>query len=263
MLENINLKKKVPRDEYKRVLPGLQRRLYQLEEACWHQGVPSMIVFEGWDAAGKGTAIATLTQRLDPRGFRLYPIVPPRTYEQQRPWLWRFWLKVPNRGEMVLFDHSWYRRVLEERVEGTIPEKAWRQAYRDIQEFERMLAEDGTVILKFFFHISQKEQKRRFTRMKADPLEAWRVSKDDWARHKKYDQYLAASEEMLEMTDSEFAPWTIIEATSKYYARKRLFETIIAAIEKRLGVDAPARDDSVGDDSDLRAAMESLPGGGL
>ena len=263
MLENVNLKKKLPREDYKQVLPSLQRRLYKLEEACWHQGVSSMLVFEGWDAAGKGTAIATLTQRLDPRGFRLYPIVAPRTYEQQRPWLWRFWLKVPNRGEMVLFDHSWYRRVLEERVEGAIPEKAWRQSYRDIAEFERMLADDGTVILKFFFHISQKEQKRRFERLKADPLEAWRVTKEDWARHKKYNQYLGASEEMLEMTDSEYAPWTIIEATSKYYARRKLFETIIAAIEKRLGANAPPRADSAGDDSDLRAAMESLAGGGL
>ncbi len=261
MLENINLKKKLPREEYKQVLPGLQCRLYQLEEACWHQGVPSMIVFEGWDAAGKGTAIATLTQRLDPRGFKLYPVVAPRTYEQQRPWLWRFWSKVPNRGEMVLFDHSWYRRVLEERVERTIPEKAWRQAYRDIQDFERMLAEDGTVILKFFFHISRKEQKHRFETMQADPLEAWRVSKEDWARQKKYKQYWAASEEMMEMTDSDYAPWIIIEATSKYYARKKLFETIIATIEKHLGPTAPPHADSERDDSDLRSAMESLAGG--
>lgn len=261
MLENINLKKKLPREEYKQVLPGLQRRLYQLEEACWHQGVPSIVIFEGWDAAGKGTAIATLTQRLDPRGFKLNPIVAPRTYEQQRPWLWRFWLKVPNRGEMDLLDHSWYGRVLEERVEGTIPEKAWRQAYRDIQDFERMLAEDGTVILKFFFHISRKEQKQRFKRLQADPLEAWRVSKEDWARHKKYDQYWTASEEMMEMTDSHYAPWTIIEATSKYYARKKLFETIIAVMENHLGATAPPHADSEGDDSDLRAAMESLAGG--
>ena len=261
MLENINLKKKLSREEYKQVLPDLQRRLYELEEACWHQGVPSVVIFEGWDAAGKGTAIATLTQRLDPRGFKLYPIVPARTYEQQRPWLWRFWLRVPNRGEMVLFDHSWYGRVLEERVEGTIPEKAWRQAYRDIQEFERMLADDGTVILKLFFHISKKEQKERFEKMEADPLEAWRVTKEDWARHKKYDEYLAASEEMLEMTDSEYAPWAVVEATSKYYARKKLFETIITAMEKHLGANIPTRTNSKKDDSDLRAAMESLGGG--
>jgi polyphosphate kinase 2 (PPK2 family) len=195
----------------------------------------------------------------------MYPIVGPRTYEQQRPWLWRFWLKAPNRGEMVLFDRSWYGRVLEERVERRIPEMAWRQAYRDIVEFERMLADDGTVILKFFFHISKKEQAQRFVAMEADPLEAWRVTKEDWARHKKYGEYLAAAEEMLEMTDSEYAPWTIVEATSKFYARRKVFETIITAIEKRLGANAPPRVDAAtatSDDADLRAAMESLGGGG-
>lgn len=166
MLENINLKKKLSREEYKLALPNLQQRLYDLEKACWDHGIPTVIVFEGWDASGKGTAIAALTQRLDPRGFKLYPITAPRTYEQQRPWLWRFWLKVPNRGEMVIFDRSWYSRVMEERVEKSIPEKEWRQAYRDIVEFERMLADDGAVILKFFLHISKKEQKERFEAIK-------------------------------------------------------------------------------------------------
>src|SRR5262249_22759445 len=158
----INLKKKLSREDSKRLLPPLQLRLNDLEKACWDHHVPTMIVFEGWDAAGKGTIISALTQRLDPRGFKLYPITAPRTYEQLRPWLWRFWLKVPNRGEMVLFDRSWYRRVLDERVEKEIPEKAWRQAFKDIVEFERMLADDGAAILKFFLHISKKEQKERF-----------------------------------------------------------------------------------------------------
>ena len=121
MLENINLNKKLSRDGYKSALPDLQTRLYDLEKACWDNGVPTIVVFEGWDASGKGTTIAALTQRLDPRGFKLYPITTPRTYEQQRPWLWRFWLKVPNRGEMVILDHSWYGRVLEERIERTVP----------------------------------------------------------------------------------------------------------------------------------------------
>src|SRR5208282_2808933 len=105
---------------------------------------------------GKGTTISALTQRLDPRGFKLYPITAPRTYEQQRPWLWRFWLKVPNRGEMVIFDQSWYGRVIGERVERTVSEQTWRGAYRDITEFERILADDGAVIVKLFFHISRK-----------------------------------------------------------------------------------------------------------
>lgn len=263
MLENINLKKKLTREEYKRVLPDLQQRLYDLEKACWDQSVPSIVVFEGWDASGKGTTIATLTQRLDPRGFKLYPITAARTYEQQRPWLWRFWLKVPNRGEMVIFDHSWYGRVLEERVEHTLPEKEWRKAYRDIADFERMLADDGVIIIKFFLHIGQKEQKKRFRAIEAEPLEAWRVTADDWARHKKYDEYLAATEEMLELTEAEYAPWTIVEATSKWHARRRVFETIVAAMEKRLGHAAPVRTHvaEAMKDAELREAMDELAGG--
>jgi len=263
MLGNINLGRKLSREEYKSVLPALQQRLYDLEKACWDQNVPTIIAFEGWDASGKGTAIGGLTQRLDPRGFKLYPITAPRTYEQQRPWLWRFWLKAPNRGEMIIFDHSWYGRVLEDRVEHTIPEKIWRQAYRDIVEFERTLADDGATILKFFFHISKKEQRKRFEAIEADPLEAWRVTDADWARYKKYGEYLAATEEMLELTDSEYAPWTIVEATSKWYARRKLFDTIIAAMEKRLGANAPPRSTSAADaskDADLREVMESLGG---
>jgi polyphosphate kinase 2 (PPK2 family) len=260
MLENINLKKKLPREEYKRNLPALQGRLYDLEKACWDHGIATIILFEGWDAAGKGTTISTLTQRLDPRGFKLYPITAPRTYETQRPWLWRFWLRVPNRGEMVIFDHSWYGRVIEERMENTVPEKAWRQAYRDITEFERMLADDGVTILKFFLHISKKEQKTRFQAIEKDPLEAWRVAPADWTRHKKFDDYLIAFEDMLELTESEYAPWTIVEATSKWYARQKVFETIIAAMENRLGADAPPRTEEslASKDDDLREAMESL-----
>jgi AMP-polyphosphate phosphotransferase len=140
---------------------------------------------------------------------------------------------------MVIFDHSWYGRVLEERVERTVPEESWREAYRDIVEFERMLADDGAIILKFFLHISKKEQKKRFQAIEQDPLEAWRVAKADWARNKKYDQYLVAVEDMLELTESEFAPWTIVEATSKWHARRKVFDTIIGAMEKRLGASAP------------------------
>jgi len=260
VLENINLKRDLSRKEYKRLLPALQRRLYDLEKACWDHGVPTIVLFEGWDASGKGSTISTLTQRLDPRGFKLYPIPPPRTYEQQRPWLWRFWLKVPNRGEMVIFDGSWYGRVLEERVEKTVSRNNARAAYRDIVEFERMLGDDGTVILKFLLHISRKEQRKRFKSIEADPLEAWRITEADWSRHRKYDEYRAAMEEMLELTESEFAPWTIVEATSKWYARRKVFQTIIAAMEERLGAKAPARLTPGGtrEDEELRAAMESL-----
>lgn len=266
MLENVNLKRKLTRKEYSREMPALQRRLYDLEKACWDRRIPSIVIFEGWDAAGKGGAIQTLTQRLDPRGFKLHSTTLPRTFEQQRPWLWRFWLLAPNRGEMVIFDQSWYDRVLIKRVEEIIPEKLWRSAYSDIIDFERMLADDGTILLKFFLHITKKEQKKRFENMAKDPLEAWRVTKDDWARHRKYDDYRIAAEEMLERTEAEYAPWTIVEATSRWWARRKIMRTIIGALEHRLGADAPPRDDSelaAGRDADLRAAMDSIdPGQG-
>ncbi len=239
MLEKVNLKLKLSKEEYKSVLPALQQRLYDLEKACWDQKVASILLFEGWDAAGKGSAISTLTERLDPRGFKLHPIQPPRTYEQSRPWLWRFWLRTPNYGEMAIFDRSWYRRVLEDRVEGAIPEKEVEDAFQDIVEFEQMLADDGTVIVKFWLHISKKEQKKRFRALKNDPLESWRVTKEDWARHKRYERYLVATEEMLARTESEYGPWTIVESTSRWHARKKIFETVIQALEARLGGAAP------------------------
>ena len=239
MLEKVDLSKTLSKSEYRKMLPRLQRRLYDLAQACWDHGVPSIIVFEGWDASGKGSTIRTLTSRLDPRGFKLYPIQAPRTYELNHPWLWRFWLKIPNYGEMAIFDRSWYGRVLVERVEGFTSEEEWRKAYRDITEFERMLVDDGAVIIKFWLHISKREQKRRFKLLESDPLEAWHVTEEDWEHHHKYDQYLVAVEEMLERTETEWGPWTIVEATSRWYARKKVFETIISALEERLAESAP------------------------
>lgn len=244
MLEKVNLEQKLAHADYKRVLPALQRRLYELEKTCWDHRVPSIVVFEGWDAAGKGSAIATLTERLDPRGFKLHPIRPARTYEKQRPWLWRFWLKIPAYGEMAIFDGSWYGRVLGERVERLIKKREWRQAYQDILDFERMLADDGAVIVKFWFHITKREQKKRFKALEKDPLESWRVTAEDWERHRKYEKYLVAAEEMLARTESEWAPWTIVEATDRWFARKKIFDTLIAALARRLGPLAPGMETS-------------------
>jgi len=162
---------------------------------------------------------------------------------------------------MAIFDQSWYGRVLTERVEELISEQAWRSAYRDITDFERMLTDDGAVILKFFLHISEKEQKKRFQKIEANPLESWRVSKKDWARHRKYGQYLAAVEDMLELTEAGTAPWTIVQATSRGWARKKILDAIIAALEARLGRQAPPRqspDQTDDQEAGLRAAMDSL-----
>ncbi len=242
MLEKVDLKVALPKQEYKALIPRLQRRLYDLEKACWDAKVPSIIVFEGWDAAGKGTSINLLTSRLDPRGFKLYPIQAPRTFETHLPWLWRFWLKTPNYGEMAIFDRSWYGRVLVERVEGLTPVRDWRKGYRDIVGFERTLADDGCVIIKFFLHISKKEQKRRFKKLEKDPLKSWHVQPEDWEHHRKYSEYVLAIEEMLERTDTEWGPWTIVEATDRRWARVKIFETIIRRLEETLverGLDLP------------------------
>ena len=234
MLEKVDLNCKLPKEEYKRLIPVLQRRLYDLEKACWDANVPSMIVFEGWDAAGKGTSINLLTSRLDPRGFKLYPIQAARTFETHLPWLWRFWLKSPNYGEMAIFDRSWYGRVLVERVEELTPVREWRKGYRDIVDFERTLADDGYVIIKFFLHISKKEQKRRFKKLEKDPLKSWHVQPEDWDHHRKYNKYVVAIEEMLERTDTEWGPWTIVEATDRRWARVKIFQTIIRRLEEAL-----------------------------
>jgi len=234
MLEKVDLTKKLGKQEYKERFPQLRQRLYDVQKTCWDAKIPTVILFEGWDAAGKGTSINLLTRRLDPRGFKVYPIREARTYERARPWLWRFWLKLPNYGEMAIFDRTWYGRVLVERVEEFTLEKKWRRAYRDIVEFERQITDDGYVIIKFWLHISKKEQKRRFKKIEKDPLDWWRVTPEDWDHHKKYDEYLLAVEEMLERTETEYAPWTIVEATDRRWARIKIFETIINAMEEAL-----------------------------
>lgn len=234
MLEQVDLSKRLSKREYKERFPALRDRLYDLQKACWDAEIPSVILFEGWDAAGKGTSINLLSQRLDPRGFKLYAIREARTYETHMPWLWRFWIKLPNYGQMAIFDRSWYGRVMVERVEGLTPEVEWRKAYQDIADFERTLADDGYVICKFFLHISAQEQRRRFKKLAKDPLESWHVQPEDWEHHRKYDEYVLAIEEMLARTDTEWGRWVIVEATNRRWARVKIFTTLVQNLETAL-----------------------------
>lgn len=259
MLEKVDLTKALSKKDYKARLSYQRTRLYDLQKACWDAGIPSVILFEGWDASGKGTSINLLTQRLDPRGFKLYAIQGPRTYEMHMPWLWRFWLKLPNHGEVAIFDRSWYGRVLVERVEELTPENEWRQAYQDIVDFERTIADDGCVVIKFFLHIGKKEQKRRFKQLERSPLTAWHVQPEDWEHHRKYGQYVAAIEEMLARTETEWGPWTIVEATDRRWTQVKIFETIISQLSESLqkkGVplppEPPPADESAQDEQAAR-----------
>jgi polyphosphate kinase 2 (PPK2 family) len=240
MLEQVDLDRSVSKTEYKRRLPELQQRLYDLEHAVFQANVPVAVVFEGWAAAGKGGTVNVLTERLDARGFRVAPITPPRTTDTRFPWLWRFWLKIPAFGQMVIYDTSWYRRVLIDRINKTVSKREWERAYQDIADFEEQLAADGTVIVKFWLHIGRKEQARRFKKLLKDKLSTWQVTEEDAAQHKAYNKYLSAVEEMLARTDSPHAPWTIVEATDRNFTRVKVFETIIRALEMRLGVQPQA-----------------------
>ena len=234
MLEKVDLSISADRESYDAQMGPLQNRLYDLQKACWDARIPTMIVFEGWDTAGKGSTINLLTRRLDSRGFKLHAVQAARTHELHMPWLWRFWLKVPNYGEMAIFDRSWYGRVLVERVEGLTPEPAWRQAYMDIVGFERALNEDGYLLIKFFLHISKKEQAHRFKKLQKDPLQNFLVTAEDMHHHDLYKEYYLATEEMLERTDTEWAPWTIVEATDKRWTRLKVFQTLVNQLEAAL-----------------------------
>jgi polyphosphate kinase 2 (PPK2 family) len=235
MLDKLDLNQKLKKKRYKQIMPLLKDRLFTVQKASWDAELPVIILFEGWDAAGKGTSIQMLTNPLDPRGYKLYPIRAARTYEKKRPWLWRFWLKIPACGEWAIFDRSWYGRVMVERVEKLISESEWRRAYRDIVDFERTLADANHLIIKFFLHISKQEQNRRFNKLSKDPLNAWHVSAEDWEHHRHYDDWLIAYEEAFERTETEWGPWTIVEATDRRFTTVKIYQTIIAALEDRLG----------------------------
>lgn len=265
MLEHIDLDQNLSKEEYKRRVAPLQRRLYDLEHAVYEARVPVMIVFEGWAAAGKGTTINQLAARMDPRGFHVVPVTPPRTAELAFPWMRRFWLQIPGRGQIVVFDTSWYRRVLIERVTKAVPKREWQEGYQDIVDFEAMLAADGMLIVKFWLHISRKEQAKRFKKLYADELTAWQVTDEDAAQHEDYAKYTRAVETMLARTEAPHAPWIIVEGTDRQYTALRVFETLVRALELRLGDKAPPRepDESAALEPTTVAAAPSADGATL
>lgn len=234
MLETVDLTVSLSKEAYKKRAPPLRERLRRLQYECKDAQVPIVIVFEGWDASGKGRVISRLLERIDPRGFKVHPARPPTTEEEAKPFLWRYWVQLPQDGEIALFDRSWYGRVMIERVAKMVPKKVWRAAFEEISQFERQLADDGTVLVKFFLHISKREQKRRLQKLEADKFASWRVTKWDWKHHKDYDKYVTAIEEMVAKTDTPFAPWTIVEATDGRHAEIKVFETLVRAMEAAL-----------------------------
>jgi polyphosphate kinase 2 (PPK2 family) len=207
------------------------------------------VVFEGWDASGKGGAIKRLVMKLDPRHVRVRSFSAPSEDELRHHWLARFWPVLPGWGGMTILDRSWYGRVLVERVEGFAEHDAWERAYAEIREFESMLVAEGTILVKVWMHISEEEQLRRFEARKDDPLKSWKLTDEDWRNREKHAAYAEAIEDMLERTSTPQAPWHLVEGDSKRFARVRVLEVVNQAIEAAIGGGRTASSSSVAQDA--------------
>jgi polyphosphate kinase 2 (PPK2 family) len=235
MLETLDLTRALDRQAYVR---EVTRRQIQLRELGYHvylQKRPVIIVFEGWDAAGKGGAIKRVTEKLDPREYVVYPISAPQGDDKTRHYLYRFWKRLPERGQIAIFDRSWYGRVLVERVEGFASEAEWKRAYKEINSFERQLRDFGTILVKFWIHISHKEQLRRFEERKAIGYKAWKLTDEDWRNRGKWRTYEEAVEQMLVKTSTTVAPWTLVEGNDKYWARTKVLSRLVKILSAELG----------------------------
>lgn len=234
MLEKIDLSKKIDKETYKKTEKEQSERLGLLQRQLKEAGIPVMIVFEGMGASGKGTQINHLIQALDPRGFDVYANDKSTDEERMRPFLWRFYTKLPAQGRIAVFDRSWYRQVTMERFSGKLPDNDLPGAFHDIQSFERQLTDDGMVIIKLFLYISREEQKKRFKKLESSKETSWRVTNDDWKRNTEYDRFLQICEEMLQNTDMDYAPWTIIEANDKEYAAAKIMSCVADCLSDTL-----------------------------
>ncbi len=234
MLETIDLSLALDRETYVRQLARRQVQLRELGYQVYVRKRPVVIVYEGWDAAGKGGSIKRLTEKLDPRGYVVYPISAPVGEEKTHHYLWRFWRRVPERGQIAIFDRSWYGRVLVERVEGFATEGQWRRAYREINSFERNLCDFGTILIKFWIHISREEQLRRFEERQASGYKSWKLTAEDWRNREKWPLYEEAVRDMLLKTSTLHAPWTLLEGNDKYWARVKALSTVVEVLAREL-----------------------------
>ena len=231
-LKDVDLSPTISDEDYKKELKKLQKRLGELHNIVYRKKIPVILCYEGWDAAGKGGNIRRITRPLDPRGFDVMPIASPIPPELHRQFLWRFWTRLPRSGHFVIFDRTWYGRVMVERLEGFCKEDDWKRAYNEMNEFERQLTDWGAVVIKFWIHIDQDTQLARFTDRQNTPEKQWKLTDEDWRNREKWPQYEEAIDEMIEKTSTENAPWHIIESNDKKYARIKTLKIVIKALEK-------------------------------
>lgn len=234
ILAKADLSLSYTKEEYKSRLDNLQKKMEKLHGELYRRRIPVILGFEGWDAGGKGGAIKRLTEKMDPRGYVVHPTASPNDIEKAHHYLWRFWVDMPKAGHVTIFDRTWYGRVMVERIEGFCSRKEWQRAYKEMNDMEKDLADAGAIVLKFWMQIDKDEQAARFKARQENPEKQWKITDEDWRNREKWDQYEEAVNEMLIRTSTPHAPWVVVEGNCKYYARIKVLETVVDAIEKRL-----------------------------
>lgn len=234
VLDGVDVGLSLTKEDYKKRLTELQKELTRLQNEMYLKRIPVVAALEGWDAAGKGGAIKRLTEPLDPRGYEVVPTAAPNDIEKAHHYLWRFWKSMPKDGHMTIFDRTWYGRVMVERIEGFCSQAEWHRAYREINQMEQQLTDHGVIVLKFWLQIDKDEQERRFKERMENPEKQWKITDEDWRNREKWDDYVKAVDEMILRTSTTYAPWTIVEANSKYYARIKILETVVRALKQRI-----------------------------
>lgn len=258
-LAQVPTNKSIKRETYHRELEAQQLLLRKIQQAFLASGDRGIVVFEGWDAAGKGGTIRRMSAVMDPRGFKVWPIAAPTDVDKARHFLYRFWERVPPVGAISVFDRSWYGRVLVERVEGLASKAEWSRAYREINEFERMLMDDGARIVKIFLHVTPEEQLSRFEQRLHDPLKRWKLTYEDFRNRDRWPEYTEAIEEMVRRTSTSRAPWHVIPANDKKHARIAALKLITETFSKGVSLDpAPMDSEAI---ALARALFGSLPKG--
>jgi len=231
--------------DYDAALATLQKRLAHIQVAHIVHGKRAIVLFEGWDAAGKGGIIQRLTGEWDPRNFEVWPIKAPTEEERDRHFLWRFWRRLPANGDIAVFDRSWYGRVLVERVEGFASDKDWKRGYDEINEFEAQQADSGTTIVKLFVHVSQKTQDKRLAGRLDHPWKRWKTGLEDYRNRAKRDAYLEAMHDMFRRTDTRWAPWHVVDGNDKKAARIAALTLIADALEAGVDMTPPQLDPEI------------------
>jgi AMP-polyphosphate phosphotransferase len=234
VIRELDLTKHLREAQYDRVLPDYQAKLGKLARKLHDSRRSLILVFEGPDAAGKGGAIRRLTSAVDPRLYRVQSVAAPTDEERARPYLWRFWRDLPGRGHITIYDRSWYGRVLVERIEGFCAPADWQRAYSEINDFEEQLAEFGTMVLKFWLALSSEEELRRFKDRQTTPYKQYKLTEEDWRNRAKWDAYETAAADMVERTSTDHAPWILVEANDKSWARIKVIKTVVKALKRAL-----------------------------